>query len=173
MIITDQEILRAHNEDVKPEEVSDLVALLERELAASPNGGLGLAAPQIGINKRIAIIRINSDLKLDLVNCRIEKQYDPLVFKGEGCLSMPDKKVDTIRYQEICVAGNLVEPHSFIATDLASIVIQHELDHLNGILMIDRQVNKPSKKVKPNDPCSCGSGRKAKKCCHGMANQRS
>lgn len=171
MIITDEEVLRRPNEDVKPEEVEGLIALLEKELAASPRNGVGLACPQIGINKRIAIVRLSPNHKADLINCRIEKQHDPFIFKGEGCLSIPDRNVDTMRYREIYVVDNLTFPHSFICQDMMSVVVQHELDHLAGILCVDRDVNKKSKKVRPNDPCPCGCGKKAKRCLHALDHQ--
>lgn len=169
MIITDEKLLRLPCEDVKPEEVGELRDLLERELKRSAEQGrpgIGLALPQCGIYKRMAIVRINNDLRADLINCRIEKQYDPFVFHDEGCLSMPDKTVDTIRYNEIYVVDNLTFPNSFIATGLTAVCIAHEVDHYNQVLCVDRAANKSKPKVRPNDPCPCGSGAKAKKCCH-------
>src|ERR1700722_19799705 len=127
MIITDEKILRTPCEDVKPEEVGELISLLERELAASPQIGIGLAAIQISIPKKIAIVRINPFLRADLVNCRIAKQYDPILFKDEGCLSIPDVSIDTMRYQEIYVVDNMTEQKPFIATGLTAICIQHEI----------------------------------------------
>jgi peptide deformylase len=165
MIITDEKILRQPCIDVLPNEVGELIERLERELKASPREGIGLAAPQIGIHKRIAIVRINPQLQVNLVNCRIAKQYDPILFKGEGCLSMPDCSVDTMRYQEVCVVDNELGSGSLVATGLMSIAIQHELDHVNGILMTDRKANKAKSKQRPNDLCLCGSGRKYKRCC--------
>jgi peptide deformylase len=171
MIITNnEEALRVKCEDVKEEEIGELRSLLERELAYSAKlgrQGIGLALPQIGIAKKMAIVRINDEYKADLVNCRIEKAYDQAIFRSEGCLSFPGKIEDTMRAQEICVVNNLIYPHSFIATGLMAVVIQHELDHLDGVLMFDRAIPKPAKiKMRPNDPCHCGSGKKYKKCCN-------
>jgi peptide deformylase len=165
VIITDDKILRQPCIDVLPNEVGELTALLERELVASARPGIGLAAPQIGIHKRIAIVRINPHLRADLVNCRIAKQYDPMPFKGEGCLSIPDVSVDTVRYNEVYVVDNLGDQKSFVATGLMAVCIQHELDHLSGILMTDRKANKSKPKQRPNDFCACQSGKKFKKCC--------
>jgi peptide deformylase len=173
MIISDEKILRAPNEDVKPEEVGELVAALEKGLnysALMGRQGIGLAAPQIGINKKAAIVRISNssqDLNVNLINARIEKGYLPTLFKDEGCLSFNGQLKDTMRYQEIYVVDNAVEPYSFVATGLMAVAIQHELDHLNGVLFFDREVAKnPLKvKVRPNDPCICGSGKKFKRCC--------
>jgi peptide deformylase len=181
MIVSDEKILRAKNDDVKPEEVEGLIQLLEKGLnysAAMGRPGIGLACPQIGINKRAAIVRINTngayDLSVNLVNARIDKGYNPFLFKDEGCLSFVGELKDTMRYQEIHVVDNAVEPHSFIATGLMAVAIQHELDHLDGVLFMDRAVQKnPLKmKVRPNDPCVCGKVdtatgkvKKYKKCC--------
>lgn len=175
IIINDEEALRVKCEDVLPEEVGALIAQLEAELAEANRlgkGGIGLAAPQIGIAKNIAIVRMSKSngLDLDLVNCKPIQGYDPAVFTDEGCLSFPGRVEQTIRFQEIHIGNNLVYPHTFIATGLVAVVCQHELDHLNSTLFMDRVpprilpvVNK--KKAKPNEPCPCGSGKKYKKCC--------
>jgi peptide deformylase len=174
MIITDEKLLRAIKcVDVLPEEVSELVATLERELEHSEKlgrKGIGLAAPQIGIAKKIAIIRIDNNHSVDLINCRIANAYDPALFTDEGCLSVPGRLEDTMRYQEVHVADNLVYPHAFIATGLMSVVVQHELEHLDSVLFFDKAIPKKEViavkvKLRPNDQCSCGSGKKAKRCC--------
>lgn len=174
MIITfNEEALRVKCEDVLPEEVGSLIATLEAELSAANRlgkGGIGLAAPQIGIAKNIAIIRLGKGVDIDLVNCKLEKGYDPTLFREEGCLSFPGRVEDTTRFQEVYVTNNLVYPHTFVASGLLAVVCQHELDHLNFTLFMDHKVVKPAsvlskKKAGPNDPCTCGSGKKFKKCC--------
>ncbi len=175
MIITNnEEILRVNCEDVLPEEVGNLVSLLESELERANRlgrGGIGLAAPQIGIAKKIAIVRLDKarNISFDLVNCKISEAYDPCMFRDEGCLSFPGKVENTTRFQEIYVTNNLVYPHNFIATGLTSVVCQHEIDHLSGTLFMDRSVSTPillkKNKVGPNDLCGCGSNKKYKKCC--------
>lgn len=172
MIITDENILRSIKcENVLPEEVGELVAILEQELEHSEKlgrKGIGLAAPQIGIAKNIAIVRIDANHSVDLVNCKIKEQYDPAIFTDEGCLSVPGRIENTTRYQEIYVVDNLVFPDSFIATGLMSVVIQHELEHLNNILFYDHAIKTEiisKSKLRPNDMCKCGSGKKFKRCC--------
>lgn len=143
MIITDENILRTPCVDVLPDEIFSLKKSLEEELQQSADAGrpgIGLAAPQIGIFKKMAIIRVphnNGIFSIDLVNCRIANGYDPNFFDDEGCLSFPDKYVRTKRFQEIHVVENLIKPYSFIATGLVAVCIQHELDHLCGILLPD------------------------------------
>lgn len=173
MIITNNEdALRVKCESVSSDEVSNLILQLESELDRANRlgrGGIGLAAPQIGINKKIAIVRMGNNNNIDLVNCTIDKGFDSSIFRHEGCLSFPGRVEDTIRFQEIYVTNNLVYPHTFIATGLTSVVVQHELDHVNSVLFMDRVSSKPSlkKRIKPNDPCMCLSGKKYKKCCGG------
>lgn len=183
MIITNNEdALRVKCEDVTLEEVGDLIQTLENELNYANRlgkGGIGLAAPQIGIAKNIAIIRMGKDLKINLVNAKLNQGFDPSTFMEEGCLSFPGKVENTIRFQEVHITNNLVEPFVFIASGLISVVCQHELDHLNQILFTDRLAPKilpkvidKKLKIGPNDICHCGvvdlitgKVKKFKKCC--------
>lgn len=181
MIITNnEELLRVKCEEVLPEEVGQLIETLEKELNYANRlgkAGIGLAAPQIGIAKKIAIVRIDK-IRFDLVNAKIAQGFDPALFKEEGCLSFPGRVEDTMRYQEVHITDNLVSPYKFVATGLLAVVCQHELDHVNSTLFMDRLAPKPVTfvrklpKVGPNDQCPCGqidilSGkvRKFKKCC--------
>lgn len=168
MILTDEESLRIECTDVLESEVDSLREQLENELRESAKRGypgVGLAAPQIGIPKKMAIIRTR-DRAIDLVNAEIKDQYDSFLFENEGCLSFPGKTVNTRRYKSIHIVNNLVEPYNFIIHGFEAIVCQHELDHLNGILLIDREIKENiKKKVRPNDQCPCGSGKKYKRCC--------
>lgn len=181
IIINNEEALRVHCEDVLPEEVGSLIEILEKELDNANRlgkAGIGLAAPQIGIAKKIAIIRLgsNREYDLNLVNCKVEKGYYPATFKDEGCLSFPGRVETTTRFQEVLIAGNLVYPQSFVATGLSAVVCQHEIDHYSSSLFMDHAIPKvaPLIKVKvgPNDPCPCGKidsslgkVKKFKKCC--------
>lgn len=180
MIITNNEdALRIKCEDVLPEEVNDLLAALENELSNANRlgkGGIGLAAPQIGIAKNIAIVRLGtaSDLNINLVNPKINLKYDPNIFRQEGCLSFPGRVEDTTRFNEIHITNNYFKSESLILTGLLSVVCQHEIDHLNSTLFIDHKLHEIENKVKtrPNDPCICGKldiltgkVKKFKKCC--------
>jgi peptide deformylase len=173
MIITNDDAkLRVFCEPVLPEEVALLVEQLEKELEYSGRlgrAGIGLAAPQIGIAKNIAIVRLPK-INFNLVNAKLVTGYDPALFTEEGCLSFPGRMEDTIRFQEVYIT-NGVEPYSFTATGLVAVVCQHELDHLNSTLFMDRKVLKPvptvrnTTKTGPNESCPCASGKKYKKCC--------
>lgn len=148
MIITNEQQLRSIGPcvDVLPEEINNIRDLLETELKNSRTKGVGLAAPQIGIAKNFAIVRIDDHCKVDLVNCKIEKGYDKRRFRGEGCLSFPNRFEDTDRWNEILVAGNLVSPLSFICTGLMAVVTAHELNHLENILLPDLAIQKGKKR---------------------------
>ena|ERR1019366_3972270 len=166
MIITDEKLLRLPCTNVELHEVGELRDLLEQELENSARigrAGIGLAAIQVGIPKNFAIVRLGKpELSVDLVNCKIEKGYDEAIFTDEGCLSYPGKLETTKRFQEIHISYNLIFPYKFISTGLMAVAIQHELDHLNGILLPDRAIKKQQG---PNDLCACGSKQKYKRCC--------
>lgn len=112
---------------------------------------MGLAAPQIGELKRVFVLnkkRIAGDKRqnyqsediLCIVNPQIEYQ-DSKVDSSEGCLSLPGKRETIKRFSSVrlkaCNQDN--QPLSFSANGMLSILIQHEIDHLNGILFIDRE----------------------------------
>lgn len=166
-------MLRVPCEDVAPNEVGQLIELLENELVVANKlgkGGIGLAAPQIGIYKKIAIIRLGKlEHNLNLINCKIKQGFDPSIFTDEGCLSFPGRVENTTRFQEIHVIDNLVYPYSFIASGLSAVVCQHEIDHYYSTLFIDHLVPQHSmnlsSKIGSNQPCPCNSGKKYKRCC--------
>jgi peptide deformylase len=174
MIITNNEAaLRVKCEDVLPEEINDLVFELEKELSNANRlgkSGIGLAAPQIGIAKNIAIVRLGtSDLNINLVNPKINQKYDSRMFRQEGCLSFPGRVEDTTRFNEIHITNNFLKRDNLIITGLLAVVCQHEIDHLNAILFMDHMLQQEvvikKAKVGPNDPCICGQQKKYKKCC--------
>lgn len=140
MIVTDEAVLRVKCELVLPDEVDNLRKKLEEALiwsAKQGRSGVGLACPQIGIAKNMAIVRVDDAMKIDLVNAKIVQMYHPFEFEDEGCLSFPNRWVRTRRYKEVVVEDNLVYPNRFIVTDFSAVVVQHELDHLNGVLLPD------------------------------------
>ena len=104
--------------------------------------GIGLAAPQIDVGKRIIVIDTGEEIngKLALINPEILEFSDHLEPYEEGCLSVPRLLADVIRPAEIFVKGISVkgEEVEIEASGLMARVLQHEVDHLNGILFIDR-----------------------------------
>ena len=105
--------------------------------------GIGLAAPQVGIGRSFLIYDITpreDGQKLHvLINPRIVASEGEIISENEGCLSVPDFRADVKRAEKILVEGvdRDGNPLRFDAEGMHAIVIQHELDHLNGTLFID------------------------------------
>ena len=143
MIIKDKNKLTTPCEVVSLKEGEDIAANLLQELRQSESG-IGLAANQIGINKRVCVINVKEPLVL--INPKIvEKSKEQFVFP-EGCLSFPNDKVKTIRYESIVVeADNHEGQLSFNANSkdindaFECVCVQHEIDHLDGITMFERE----------------------------------
>lgn len=100
--------------------------------------GLGLAAPQIGVQKQIFVYDIDGE-PITLINPRIVESRGEWVY-DEGCLSIPGLYVEMLRPKEVLLeavdlAGNTIQVE---ADELLARLFQHELDHLNGVLMFDR-----------------------------------
>lgn len=165
-IVTNISELRKKNFNTDLDEAKSIINKLEISLKKSKHG-IGLAAPQIGIHKKVSIIRLDSEY-IDLVNPNIVDRSIGMTFFCEKCLSLPGSSINTHRFKEIFVKDDL-HPAGFVATGMVSIAIQHECDHLDGILIIDRTVGK--NKIGRNDPCPCGrieNGKSIKwKKCHG------
>ena len=103
--------------------------------------GVGLAAPQVGILKRIAVVDIREDNKVVLINPEIIEEEGKAIME-EGCLSIPGETGDVIRSQKIKVRslnreGKQIE---FEAEGFEARAIQHEMDHLDGVLFVDKIV---------------------------------
>lgn len=99
---------------------------------------VGLAAPQIGVNKRIIVVNPGTGL-IELINPVITKCEGEYLDR-EGCLSVEKYQGDVVRYQSIFVEGltRTGKRIRFTAKDLLARAIQHEIDHLEGILFVDR-----------------------------------
>lgn len=167
-IIKDIEVLRTVSEEVLVEtSISSIIKELEESF--DKDRAVGLSAIQIGIPKKIGIIRFDDKHKLDLINPVVIEKSNPIKFPDERCLSLPNISVNTVRYANILLENGFGENRKkFSAQGLEAIAIQHEVDHMNGILIIDRKEQpyvRESKKIGRNEPCPCNSGKKYKKCC--------
>jgi peptide deformylase len=103
--------------------------------------GVGLAAPQLGISQRLLVYRVGPDAPLiTLANPEIEWASDDREGSDEGCLSIPGVMVDVERpiHVRVRAQDEQGEPRSVEASGLEARVIQHELDHLDGVLILDR-----------------------------------
>lgn len=106
--------------------------------------GIGLAAPQVGINKRFIAIDIGSDIdensgKYFMINPEIIEKSDETSEFEEGCLSLPTGRAKVTRPAEITVRWT--DPNREVKTEtfkgIMATCVQHEIDHLDGILFID------------------------------------
>ncbi|TFH10168.1 MAG: peptide deformylase [Candidatus Thorarchaeota archaeon] len=119
----------------------ELLALCEEMHAIMRfNKGIGLAAPQVGISKRIIVVDVSGPYIKDqfLINPEIEQQSGEQSRK-EGCLTFPDLFLEVTRAKNVIVKYQDVKgnPNIMTADKLNAVVLQHEIDHLNGKLFID------------------------------------
>jgi peptide deformylase len=103
--------------------------------------GVGLAAPQLGISQRVLVYRVGPDAPtVALVNPEVEWQSDDAEVLDEGCLSIPGVTVDVERpvHVRVRAVDEQGDERSVEASGLEARVIQHEIDHLDGVLILDR-----------------------------------
>jgi len=128
--------------------VREFIANLEETMRNGP-GGVGIAAPQVGRLERIIIIDVSSKPKVSshgclyLINPEIVDQEGSEVGR-EGCMSVPDYTGNVARATNITVkaldhAGN---PKTYHIEGFEAVAVQHEMDHLDGLLFLDRIVSK-------------------------------
>ena len=180
------------NKKAKEVSVEEGLAIAEElfQILNKRGDGIGLAANQVGIDAQVAVVNVTEPLVL--INPKyIHKEFE--IMYGEGCLSYPGQAIKTKRYRDVIVQTAQSESGWYfsgaeIPADesrgsweverkkkdsdlrlLESVCVQHEIDHLNGITIHDREIKleptKVDKKVGRNDSCPCGSGKKYKKCC--------
>lgn len=137
-----EEILRQVAVDVQPEEINDEFRALTEEMFETmiAANGVGIAAPQVGIGKRFFVIIADDDVRRVFVNPQIISTSNDLVDYEEGCLSLPKiyeniKRPSQVTVQALNENG---KPFTIEADGLLARIIQHENDHLNGIVFIDK-----------------------------------
>lgn len=138
-----EEVLRQKCESVKPEEINDEFRSILNEMFETmiSTNGVGLAAPQVGIAKRFFVVIADDDVRRVFINPVITKTSDDLVDYEEGCLSIPGYYENIKRPSKVSVSAINENGKSFTieeADGLLARVIQHENDHLDGIMYIDR-----------------------------------
>ncbi len=124
----------------------DLIQSMLKHIKNADNGGVWLAAPQVGVNKRIVVVSLMKDYEdenfktIALINPEIIEHSDERCSDKEWCLSVPWKSGDVIRWTWVKV--RFLDPRGISYTmklsDLAARIIQHEIDHLDGVLFIDK-----------------------------------
>jgi len=142
------QVLRRKSQEVKEinEEIGKLIDNMARLMHR--NKGLGLAAPQVGILKRVIVADVGDGLT-SLVNPRIVWRQGRHIM-SEGCLSVPGISLEIKRSQEVIVEGlnRDGEKIQLGAVGLLARVLQHEIDHLDGVLIVDRVPKKTIKLIK-------------------------
>ena len=155
MQTTDEEdslFLRQKSIDIDIEKNKAELQLLIRRMRVTldESSGVGLAAPQVGIGRNVFLfVRLDKpDYPVEVViNPQIVSHSDNVIsFEGDGCLSIPDLWGVTDRYQSVSVKyydenGKLIEEEITGHTrpdDFTAVIFQHEYDHLQGVLFIDR-----------------------------------
>lgn len=143
----DSLLLRKKSTYIKPNPKNKLMHLLANRLIATVNDsaslGVGIAAPQVGILKNMICVQ-----RLDKENLPFEIYLNPVIKKysdkkrpcPEGCLSIPNKRAKTLdRSFSILIEYDKLNGKHYTetVTDFVSVIFQHEIDHLNGILFID------------------------------------
>lgn len=118
-----------------------LVRLADDMLATMYDApGLGLAAPQVGVQKRMFVYDLHDDQgPRVVVNPRLEESRGEWTYE-EGCLSVPGLSWEIVRPNEVHIVGLDLDGNdiSIEASELEGRVFQHELDHLDGILLVER-----------------------------------
>ena len=178
-------VINKKSKEVSVEEGMEIATELFNILTERKDG-IGLAANQVGIDAAVAVLNVREPLIL--INPVITEQWEEIDYY-EGCLSYPKKGVHTKRYKNIIVKSAQSESGWYFSGAetskgkgsweesakqdqeqrlLEAVCVQHEIDHLNGIVCMDRKVNTTivrDKKIGRNEKCPCGSGLKYKKCC--------
>ena len=143
ILIAPHAALRSKTKPVGPADADAVRALVPRMFATMYHApGIGLAAPQVGVDLRLAIVDLMADEQpnpLVLVNPAIVGVSQDQVTREEGCLSLPGQYADVtrpalvkVRYHDLEGAQQEIEAEGLLAACL-----QHELDHLDGVLFVD------------------------------------
>ncbi|NQW11979.1 MAG: peptide deformylase [Alphaproteobacteria bacterium] len=114
-------------------------------------GGIGIAAPQIGVSRRVLLFSVPEARATDdpddgawpltaLINPVLEPIGDDRAIAWEGCLSIPGMRGEIARWQRVRVTGSMADgqPWEAVVAGWRARVLQHEIDHLDGVLYIDR-----------------------------------
>ena len=145
-----------HQQALPIEEITEKDHQVARRMLATMYSnpiGIGLAATQVGILRRLVVIDIDRDdpdnAPIILINPEILEQEGESVIE-EGCLSIPELKAEIKRPEKIIVSARTLDDEEIIIEDesLLARVLQHEIDHLNGILFIDHLSRKKQKRLK-------------------------
>lgn len=140
ILFQDNGLLRKKSKEVTnfDEKLWDMLDDMGETMRA--NAGCGLAAPQVGVLKRVVVVEVNN-LYLELVNPEILSERGEQC-EVEGCLSVPNRSGYVKRPEVVCVKAydRFGNEFAITGTGLLAVALCHEIDHLNGILYIDKMV---------------------------------
>ena len=136
---TENEILRQKSKSVNSVDKKILKFIKDMEKFMKKSKGIGLAAPQVGVGKRIILVTLGEKKVVPMVNPEILTHSDITEFAEEGCLSIPGKWGQVRRYKEITVQflDKKNQSKTLKLDGLNARIVQHEIDHLDGILFTD------------------------------------
>jgi peptide deformylase len=143
ILVAPHKILKTKARKVAPEDMGLVHALVPRMFAAMYTApGIGLAAPQIGESLRLAVIDLAKDDKPNphvLINPEILTVSEEWATREEGCLSLPGQYADVSRPARVLVRYTALDgtPQQIDADGLMAACLQHEIDHLDGVLFVD------------------------------------
>ena len=181
-LVTNEEELKKPCESISS--VEEAKELAEELMAAVILlDGVGLSANQIGVNKKMSIIKDPRKGYIYLINPELVSSENEFIFESEGCLSFPNRFWKTKRYSGYMIKNQVIDGDKFreetqyyycdpenvktnqmSASDLQGICCQHEMDHIignkiiteYGISQVSGQIINKEEKVGRNDPCPCG-----------------
>lgn len=141
---TEDKILRTQSKEIKKVDKAILQLIDDMHDTLEAEHGLGVAAPQVGFNIRLALARLNHgtphEVVITMINPEITFLSPEFAEMEEGCLSIPGVFGPCRRSNEVVVRFFDVKgkKQTLRLTDLNARIIQHEVDHLNGMLYVDR-----------------------------------
>jgi peptide deformylase len=141
-IITDINYIRQKSEEVKREELNSIVQDLKDSF--DEKRAIGLTAIQIGIPKKVSIFKLPNQEDFTVIyNVEIIEKTEP--FRTiEGCLSIPGLRIETRRYKNVVWING--DGQKYSSDGIEAIVIQHEVDHQNGKIILERKWKNPNRR---------------------------
>lgn len=150
---TQNEALRQISVPVRKVDKETVKLIQNMTVTMDENSGCGLAAPQVGVLKRVIVVLLNQqtdqEVVLAMINPEIIFQSKQTYIDTEGCLSVPGYFDEVSRYENIIVKfwDKKGREQTLKLADLNARVVQHEIDHLNGVLFVDKIVEKAEAKL--------------------------
>jgi len=137
---SDNSILRTKSKNIKEVTKKTVKLLKDMEATQIAAEGIGIAAPQVGINDRVVLVTLKGKKIIPLINAEILKYSDDTSVHEEGCLSLPGKWAPVERSKEVTVKYWDIKGQQEIVMKYSGFdarIVQHEVDHINGKLFID------------------------------------